>query len=191
MDDERIRLVGTEVLSQAWGTLTRATLDYRRADGSWDTLSREIYDHGNAATILLFDPARRTVLLTRQYRHPVSLNGDPAWLLEACAGLLDPGEDRLTAIMREALEETGHQPRDVEFLFDGYMSPGSLTERLSFFVGHYDDATKLAAGGGLADEGEEIELLELTLDDALGLIRSGGIIDTKTVTLLYWLALNR
>lgn len=191
MDDERIRLVGTEVLSKAWGTLSRATLDYRRADGSWHTQSREIYDHGNAAAIMLFDPVRRTVLLIRQYRHPVSLNGDPAWLLEACAGLIDDGEDKLAAVMREALEETGHQPRDVQFLFDGYMSPGSLTEKLSFFVGHYDGTTKIADGGGLVAEGEEIELLELSLDDALGLIRSGGIIDTKTITLLHWLALNR
>ena len=190
MDDERIRLVGTEILSKDWGTLTRATLDYRRADGSWHSQVREVYDHGNAATIILFDPARRMVLLTRQYRYPVSLNGDPAWLLEACAGLLD-GEDKLVAIMREALEETGHRPRDVEFLFDGYMSPGSLTEKLSFFVGHYGDDTKVAAGGGLHAEGEEIELLEMSLDDALGLIRSGAIIDTKTITLLYWLALNR
>ena len=191
MDDERIKLVGTEVLSKAWGTLSRATLDYRRADGSWQSQVREVYDHGNAATILLFDPARRTVLLTRQYRYPVSLNGDPAWLLEACAGLIDDGEDKSAAIMREALEETGHQPRDVQFLFDGYMSPGSLTEKVSFFVGHYDGTTKIAAGGGLVAEGEEIELVELGLDEALDLIGTGGIIDTKTVTLLYWLALNR
>ncbi|HTM76944.1 MAG TPA: NUDIX domain-containing protein, partial [Devosia sp.] len=118
--DERIKLVGTETLSKAWGTLTRATLDYRRADGSWQTQTREIYDHGNAATMILFDPARRTVLLTRQYRYPVSLNGDPAWLLETCAGLLDGDEDKFVGVMRETLEETGHQPRDVQFLFDGY-----------------------------------------------------------------------
>ena len=188
--DERIKLVGVETLSKAWGTLTRATLDYRRLDGTWLTQSREVYDHGNAAAIILFDPARRTVLLTRQYRYPVTLNGDAAWLIEVCAGLLD-GDDKLTGVMREALEETGHQPRDVQFLFDGYMSPGSLTEKLSFFVGHYDGTTKIADGGGLVAEGEEIELLELSLDDALGLIRSGGIIDTKTITLLHWLALNR
>ncbi len=188
--DERIKLIGIETLSKAWGTLTRATLDYRRADGSWHSQTREVYDHGNAAAIILFDPARRTVLLTRQYRYPVTLNGDPAWLIEACAGLLD-GDDKLTGIMREALEETGHRPRDVQFLFDAYMSPGSLTERLSLFVGHYDATTKITEGGGLESEGEEIELLEMSLDDALGLIQSGGIIDAKTIMLLHWLVLNR
>lgn len=188
--DERIKLVGIETLSKAWGTLTRATLDYRRLDGTWLTQTREVYDHGNAAAIILFDPARRTVLLTRQYRYPVSLNGDPAWLIEACAGLLD-GDDKLVGVMREALEETGHQPRDVEFLFDAYMSPGSLTERLSLFVGHYDASTKLAEGGGVEAEGEEIELLEMGLDEALGLVRDGGIIDAKTIMLLHWVALNR
>ena len=188
--DERIKLVGIETLSKAWGTLTRATLDYRRTDGTRHTQLREVYDHGNAAAIILFDPARRTVLLTRQFRYPVAHNGDPAWLIEACAGLLD-GDDKLTGVMREALEETGHRPRDVQFLFDAYMSPGSLTERLSLFVGHYDASTKIAEGGGLASEGEEIELLELGLDDALALIPSGGIIDAKTIMLLHWLALNR
>jgi len=188
--DERIKLVGIETLSKAWGTLTRATLDYRRLDGTWHTQTREVYDHGNAAAIILFDAARRTVLLLRQYRYPVSLNGDPAWLIEACAGLLD-GDDKLTGVMREALEETGHQPRDVQFLFDAYMSPGSLTERLSLFVGHYDASTRIAAGGGLESEGEEIELLEMGLDEALALIRSGGIIDAKTIMLLQWVALNR
>lgn len=188
--DERIKLVGTETLSQAWGTLTRATLDYRRLDGTWDRQVREVYDHGNAAAIILFDPARRTVLLTRQYRYPVSLNGDHAWLIEACAGLLD-GDDKLTGVMREALEETGHQPRDVQWLFDIYTSPGSLTERLSLFVGHYGADTKVGAGGGLEAEGEEIELLEMSLDAAMELIRTGGIIDAKTILLLQWVALNR
>jgi nudix-type nucleoside diphosphatase (YffH/AdpP family) len=188
--DQRIKLVGVKTLSKVWGTLTQATLDYRRADGTWQTQTREVYDHGNAAAIILFDPARRTVLLLRQYRYPVSLNGDPAWLIECCAGLLD-GDDKLDGVMREALEETGHQPRDVQFLFDAYMSPGSLTERLSCFVGHYDAETKIHDGGGLVAEGEEIELLEMSLDDALALIASGGIIDAKTIMLLHWLALNR
>jgi nudix-type nucleoside diphosphatase (YffH/AdpP family) len=188
--DERIKLVGIEMLSEAWGKLTRATLDYRRADGTHQTQLRECYDHGNAAAMILFDPARRTVLLTRQFRYPVAANGDPAWLIEACAGLLD-GDDPLTGIMREALEETGHQPRDVQHLFDTYPSPGSLQEKLSLFVGHYDAATKITDGGGLAEEGEEIEVLELGLDAALAMIGSGGIVDAKTVMLLQWLALHR
>lgn len=188
--DDRVKLLGVETLSDAWAKLTRATLDYRRTDGSHHTLRYECYDHGNAAAIILFDPARRTVLLTRQFRYPVAANGDPAWLIEACAGLLD-GDDPLGAIMREALEETGHQPRDVQYLFDSYASPGSLQEKLSLFVGHYDASTKLTEGGGLVHEGEEIELLELTLTDALAMIPTGAIIDSKTIMLLQWLALNR
>ena len=188
--DERVKLVATEILSRAWGTLSRVTLDYARADGTRHIQTREVYDHGNAAAIILFDPARRTVLLLRQYRYPVTLNGDPGFMIECCAGLLD-GDDKLTGVMREALEETGHRPRDVTYLFDAYMSPGSLTERLAFFVGHYDAGTKVHDGGGLVSEGEEIELLEMRLDEALGLVASGGIIDAKTILLLQWLALNR
>lgn len=185
---ERVKLVRTEILSQGWGTLSSATLNYQRADGTWQRHIREVYDHGNGAAIMLFDPTRRTVLLVRQYRYPVTLNGDPGFMLECCAGLLD-GDDKQVGIMREALEETGHKPRNVEFLFDAYMSPGSLTEKVSFFVGHYDTGTRIADGGGLVTEGEEIELLEMGLDEALDLVRTGNIIDAKTIMLLHWLAL--
>jgi nudix-type nucleoside diphosphatase (YffH/AdpP family) len=128
--NDKIRLIGTEVLSNAWGRLTRATLDYRRDDGMVQRLSRENYDHGNAASILLLNPARRTVLLVRQFRYPVFANGDPAFLLEACAGLLD-GDDPLTCARREALEETGHEPKNIEYVSDVYTSPGSVQEKVS------------------------------------------------------------
>jgi GDP-mannose pyrophosphatase NudK len=187
--NERIRMVGIETLAKGWGTLTKAIFDYRRADGRWQRQMRECYDHGNGAAMLLFNPVTRKVVLTRQFRYPVMANGDPAWLIEACAGLLD-GDDPLVAVTREALEETGYRPYGVEHLFDAYMSPGSLREKVSFFIGLYDDAAAQEAGGGLEHEGEEIEVLEMELATALALIRSGQIIDAKTIALLQWAALN-
>lgn len=180
---DKITLIGTEVLSEAWGRLTRATLDYRRDDGTVQRLFRENYDHGNAAAIVLFDPVRRTVLLVRQFRYPVLANGDPAFLLEACAGLLD-GDDPLTCARREALEETGHEPTNIVHVSDIYMSPGSVQEKVSLFVGHYDATTYRHRGGGLVEEGEELEVVEMGLDDAMAACGDGRITDGKTVVLI-------
>lgn len=187
--NDKIKLIGTEVLSNAWGRLTRATLDYRRDDGMVQRLSRENYDHGNAASILLLNPARRTVLLVRQFRYPVFANGDPAFLLEACAGLLD-GDDPLTCARREALEETGHEPKNIEYVSDVYMSPGSVQEKVSLFTGHYDETTYRHAGGGLIEEGEEVEVVEMGLDDAIAACGDGRITDGKTVVLIQHLRLG-
>lgn len=188
---ERVRIVGVETLARAWGTLTRTLMDYRRRDGVVQRFAREVYDHGNAAAILLFDPMRETVLLVRQFRYPPTLNGDAGDMLEVCAGLLDGDEDPSCTAAREALEETGHQPRDIRHICDAYASPGSLTEKVSLFIGHYDAGTHRHDGGGLAAEGEEIELVEMRLDAALALIDDGGIVDAKTLILLQRLALEQ
>ena len=187
---EKISLLNTEILSKDWGTLSRVTLDYRRDDGTVQRMSREVYDHGNAAAILLHNPETQSVLLVRQFRYPVLANGDPAFLLEACAGLLD-GDDPLTCAAREALEESGHAPRDIVHVCDAYMSPGSVQEKVSLFLGTYGADTYRTIGGGLADEGEELEVVELTLETALDMIGTGGIIDGKTIMLLQHLALKR
>lgn len=186
--DGKVTLIGTETLSDDWGTLTRVTLDYRRDDGTVQRLSRENYDHGNAAAIVLFDPDKRSVLLVRQFRYPVLANGDAAFLLEACAGLLD-GDDPETCARREAIEETGHEPRDIVHVSDVYMSPGSVQEKVSLFVGHYGEDTYRHFGGGLVEEGEELEVVEMGLDDALVACGDGRIIDGKTVILLQHLRL--
>lgn len=186
--DGKVTLIGTETLSDDWGTLTRVTLDYRRDDGTVQRLSRENYDHGNAAAIVLFEPEKRSVLLVRQFRYPVLANGDAAFLLEACAGLLD-GDDPETCARREAIEETGHEPRDIVHVSDVYMSPGSVQEKVSLFVGHYGEDTYRHFGGGLVEEGEELEVVEMGLDDALAACRDGRIIDGKTVILLQHLRL--
>jgi len=186
---DKIRLIGTEILSNDWGRLTRVTLDYRRDDGTVQRLRRENYDHGNAASILLFNPTRRTVLLVRQFRYPVLANGDPAFLLEACAGLLD-GDDPLTCARREALEETGHEPKNIAHVSDIYMSPGSVQEKVSLFLGHYDETTYRNLGGGLVEEGEEVEVVEMDLGDAVAACGDGRIVDGKTIILLQHLRLG-
>lgn len=187
----RYSIVDKQTLSGGWVRLSRYTIDYTRSDGTVQRLLREVHDHGIAAAVLLFDPIRDTVLLVRQFRLPVALNGDAADLLEACAGLLDPGEDPATAASREALEETGHVPRALVHVCDVYASPGTLTEKVALFLGQYDAGTRHADGGGLFEEGEEIELVELGLAEALAMVADGRIIDAKTVILLQHLALRR
>jgi nudix-type nucleoside diphosphatase (YffH/AdpP family) len=182
----RVRLVGTEVLSDAWYVLRRTTFDLQRRDGSWTREQREAYDRGNGATILLYDPDRGTVLLTRQFRLPAYVNGHPdGMLLEAPAGLLD-GDDAEAAIRREAEEETGVRVGEVQRLFELFMSPGSVTERVAFFAAPYRQEARVGPGGGLAGEGEDIEVVELRIGEALDAVRRGEIVDGKTVLLLQW-----
>ena len=182
--DARVRITEEKLLSDDWFVLKKTTFDYRRRDGSWQRLSRETYDRGNGASILLYNRARRTVVLTRQFRFPAFVNGCPdGMLIEACAGLLD-AEDAATCIRREAEEETGYRIGAVHKVFEAYMSPGSVTERLSFFVAPYEGVQRVSAGGGDASEGEEIEVLEPTLDEALQMVAQGEICDGKTIMLL-------
>jgi nudix-type nucleoside diphosphatase (YffH/AdpP family) len=185
----RVRVSAVRLLSSNWHVFRANTLEYQRADGEWETQHRETYDRGNGATILLYSLEKRTVLLTRQFRYPAYVNGHPDGnLIETAAGLLDD-DDPLTAIRREAREETGHEIGEVTAVFEAYMSPGSVTEKLFFFAAPYSPDTRADAGGGLAEEGEEIELLELDIDDALDRI-GGDIIDAKSIMLLQWAALR-
>lgn len=186
----RVRVAEVRLLSDNWYRLHSTTFDYLGDDGTWSTQHRETYDRGNGATILLYDRGRRTVLLTSQFRYPVYVNGHPdGVLIETAAGLLDD-DDPETAIRREAIEETGHQVGEVTHVFDAYMSPGSVTERLHFFAAPYDSSTHRHAGGGLADEGEHITVIELDIDEALSMIDDGRIADAKTIMLLQWAVLR-
>ena len=188
--EDRVRVKEVKVLSDDWYVLKKTTFDFRRRDGSWQTLSRETYDRGNGATILLFNRERKTVLLTRQFRFPAFVNGSKnGMLIEACAGLLE-NEEAEDAIRRESEEETGYQLGPVKKLFEAYMSPGSVTEKLHFFAAEYDPYSKKAEGGGDAEHGEEIEVLELDLDDALKMIEVGEIQDGKTIILLQYAKLT-
>ena len=182
--EDRVRVKEVRVLSDDWYVLKKTIFDFRRRDGSWQTLSRETYDRGNGATILLFNRERKTVLLTRQFRFPAFVNGSKnGMLIEACAGLLE-NEEAEDAIRREREEETGYHLGPVKKLFEAYMSPGSVTEKLHFFAAEYDLSSKKAEGGGHAEQGEEIEVLELDLDETLKMIEIGEIQDGKTIMLL-------
>jgi len=186
----RVRVTDVRLLSDNWYRLHSTTFDYQGDDGTWSTQSRETYDRGNGATILLYDPERRTVLLTSQFRYPVYVNGHPdGMLLETAAGLLDD-DDPETAIRREAIEETGHEVGEVTHVFDVYMSPGSVTERLHFYAAPYSAETRRSAGGGLAEEGEQITVVELSIDEALAMVDDGRIADAKTIMLLQWAVLR-
>jgi nudix-type nucleoside diphosphatase (YffH/AdpP family) len=182
---DRVMIEGAETLSDNWGRLTRYTIAYRRSDGVTERQSREVYDRGNGAAILLYNKQRRTIILTRQFRLPALLNGHPdGMLLEAPAGLLD-ADDPVTAIRREAEEETGYRVTQVEEVLAPIMSPGSVTERLHLFVGAYTAADRVSAGGGHPSEGEDIEVIEVTLDQALAMIARREIVDAKTILLVY------
>jgi len=179
-----------ELTSCGWHVLRRTTFDYRRRDGRWTTEQWETYDRGNGSTILLYDRDRRTVLLTRQFRYPVYVNGHPdGMLVEAAAGLLDD-DDPETAIRRETAEELGVTVGELTHVFDVYMSPGSVTERVHFYAAAYTPADRTTAGGGLEHDGEDIEVLELPIEQALAMVRDGRIADAKTIMLLQWAVLD-
>jgi nudix-type nucleoside diphosphatase (YffH/AdpP family) len=181
-DNERVRIRATKTLSDDWYLLRKTTFDYRMRDGSWKTVTRETYDRGNGATILLFNRERGTLLLTRQFRFPAYVNGsDDGMLVEACAGLLD-SQSPEEAIRREAEEELGVQVGEVHKVLETYMSPGSVTEKLFFFAAEYDLPSRKLTGN--YDEGEDIEVIELTLAEALGWVDDGRIQDAKTIILL-------
>jgi nudix-type nucleoside diphosphatase (YffH/AdpP family) len=179
-----------ELLASGWHVLRRTTYDHRHRAGHWTTEQRETYDRGNGATILLYDAARRTVLLTRQFRYPVYVNGHAdGYLVEAAAGLLDD-DDPEAAVRRETAEELGVDVGDLEHVFDGYLSPGSVTELVHFYAAPYSASTRTGPGGGLATDGEDIEVVELPFADALAMTADGRIADAKTIMLLQWAALS-
>ena len=186
---DRIRVRDVRLLSDNWYVLKATTFDWRRADGSWQTQSRETYDRGNGAALLPYNLAARTVVLTRQFRYPAYVNGHDGLLIEAAAGLLDNASPE-ARIRAEVEEETGYRLGEIRKIFECFMSPGSVTEKLHFFVGEYDAAMRVGDGGGLETEGEEIAVLELPFDQAMTMIGTGEIADAKTIMLLQYAALN-
>ena len=186
---DRIRIQNVRVLSDNHHALKTTTFEWRRANGEWQTQHRETYDPGDAAALLPYDLARRTVVLVRQFRYPVYVNGHDDLLVEAVAGKLDD-ESPEARIRAEAEEETGYRLGEIRKVFEAFMSPGSITEKLHFFVAEYEPGMRIGSGGGLADEGEDIEVLELPIDQALAMIADGRIADAKTIMLLQYAALN-
>lgn len=181
---ERVRVREVTLLSDNWYTLKTTRFDWRRRDGQWQEQHRETYDRGNGAALLPYDLARRTVLLVRQFRYPAFVNGHEDLLIEVAAGLLDD-EAPEVRIRGEAEEELGYRLGTVRKVFEAFMSPGSVTEKLHFFVAPYDAGMRIGDGGGLAEEGEDIEVLEVGIDEALVMVADGRIVDAKTILLLY------
>jgi nudix-type nucleoside diphosphatase (YffH/AdpP family) len=186
---DRIRVQNVRVLSDNWYTLKTTTFQWRRANGEWQTQARETYDRGNGATLLPYNLAHRTVVLVRQFRYPAYVNGYDDLLIEAAAGLLDD-ESPEVRIRAEVEEETGYRLGEISKIFEAFMSPGSVTEKLHFFVAEYRPDMKIGSGGGLASESEDIEVVELAIDQALAMIGDGRIADAKTIMLLQYAALN-
>ena len=186
---DRIRVKDVRLLSDNHYTLKTTTFEWRRANGAWQTQHRETYDRGNGATLLPYNLAQRTVVLVRQFRYPAFVSGCDDLLIEAAAGLLDNETPELR-IRAEAEEETGYRLGAITKIFEAFMSPGAVTEKLHFFVAEYEATMRIGGGGGIASEGEEIEVLELPIDQALAMIADGRIADAKTIMLLQYAALN-
>lgn len=185
-----IKILKTEVLSDNWYTLRKVTFEYAKPDGTIEVQSREAYDRGNGAVILLYNQSKRTVILTRQFRLPTFINGNlSGMMIEACAGVLDE-DDPEACIRRETMEETGYEINAVRKVLEAYMTPGSVTEKLYFYIAAYTSAMKKGKGGGVDYEHENIEVLEFEIDEAMKLVETGTIKDAKTIMLLFYVKLN-
>jgi GDP-mannose pyrophosphatase NudK len=188
--NDKVRITKREILSDNWYVLRKITYDIQGKNGEWLTQTREAYDRGNGATILLYNKEKQTVILTKQFRLPTFINGNPSgMLIEACAGLLDQDNPE-DCIRRETEEETGYKLSSVKKIFEAYMSPGSVTEILYYFIAEYTSDMKQSEGGGV-DEHENIEVLELNFTDALKMLETGEIKDGKTIILLQYLQLHK
>jgi nudix-type nucleoside diphosphatase (YffH/AdpP family) len=186
---DRVRVQNVRVLSDNHYVLKTTTVEWRRNSGEWQTQHRETYDRGNGAALLPYNLAQRSVVLVRQFRYPAFVNGYDDLLIEAAAGLLD-NESPEVRILAEAEEETGYRLGKVQKVFEAFMSPGAITEKLHFFVAEYEARMRVGSGGGIASEGEDIEVLELPIDSALAMIGDGRIADAKTIMLLQYAALH-
>lgn len=187
MDGETVHIRDVETIAQGKGKLTRVTYEQCRRDGEQQQRQREIYDNGNSAVVLPYDPARKTVLLTRQLRLPVFLQDGIERTVEACAGKLD-GESAERRIVKEMQEELGYKIMNVQRLFELYVSPAAIMEKIAFFTCSYSPQNKVSDGGGLKEEGEDIEVVEATLEEAAAMITAGEIVDAKTVILVQYLS---
>lgn len=190
MNDPKITIQKTELLSDNWYILNKVTFDYQKPDNSWITQKREVYDRGNGAAILLYNKIDKTIILTRQFRLPTYLNGNKSGMMvEVCAGLLDQDEPE-QCIIRETEEETGYRVSKVKKIMETYMSPGAITEILYLFIGEYDASMKVSEGGGLDHEQENIEVIEMPFDQAYAMIETGELKDAKTILLLQYAKIN-
>ncbi|WP_139957944.1 GDP-mannose pyrophosphatase NudK [Flavicella sediminum] len=189
--NKRVKIKDVTVLSDNWYVLNKVTFDYLRNDGTWETQIRESYDRGNGAAVFMYNKETKNIVLIKQFRLPSFLNGNESGLLiETCAGLLD-ADDPETCIKKEIFEETGYKIQEVKKVFEAYMTPGAVTEQLHCFIAEYTEAMKVDAGGGLADEQEDIEVLEMPFEKAIALLNAGEITDAKTIMLLQYAQIHK
>ncbi len=190
MQNNKVRNLKTQVLSDNWYTLRKVTFEYQKKDGNWEVQNREAYDRGNGATVMLYNRTKQTVILISQFRMPTYLNGNESgMLIESCAGLLD-GDDPETCVIKEAEEESGFKVSKVEKIFESYMSPGAVTEIIHFYIAEYHENDKVSSGGGLIEEQEDITVLEVSFEKAMSMISTGEIKDAKTIMLLQYLKIH-
>jgi GDP-mannose pyrophosphatase NudK len=186
-----VKIKKTEVLSQTKYALKKIQFDLQKDDGSWESQEKEVYERGNAATALLYNKEQHTLILTQQFRLPAYLNGNASgMLLEACAGLLDEGENADDTIKREIKEETGYAVDSVQKIYEAYSSAGALTELIHFYIAPYKKEQKVSEGGGLKEEKEDIKIIELDFSQALHMLDNGEIKDAKTIILLQYAKLK-
>jgi len=191
MNNPKVSIKKITNLSDDWYKLDKVNFDYQLETGKWQNQNRECYDRGNGATILLYNKSKSTVILTKQFRMPSYLNGnEDGMMIETCAGLLDEN-DPITCVINETFEETGYKIKNPEFVFELFTTPGAVTEKIYYFIAEYDDTMKVNDGGGLEEETEEIEVLELNYEEALQMIKTGEINDAKTIILLQYLRLEK
>jgi GDP-mannose pyrophosphatase NudK len=189
--NKNIKNIQTKILHKDWSVLKKLTYEFQKNDGTWETQVREAYDRGDGATILLYNPSEKSVILTSQFRIPTYLNGNSSGLMiEACAGKLDENEDPLECVIRESMEETGYEVKNPKKVFEVYMSPGSVTEKIHFYIAEVDKGSRKNSGGGLITEQENIDVIEIPLREALSMIQNGKIMDGKTIMLLQHLLIN-
>lgn len=191
MISTRIKNIVSKLLSDNYYILKKITFDYRLSNGTWVTQSREVYNRGDGAGILLYNKEKQTVILTKQFRMPTYMNdNEDGMLVEICAGMLDKDNPE-ACIIRETEEEVGYRLENVKKVFEAYSSPGVMTEKMYFFVGEYTDAMKVNSGGGLDSEHEDIEVLEIPFNKAVDMLNSGEIVDTRTIVLLQYAQIHK
>jgi len=186
---DRVRVNNVRLLSDNKYILKVTTLEWRRSNGVWQTQHRETYDRGNGVAVLLYNLEQKSVILVRQFRYPAFVNGHDDLMIEATAGALDDADPQ-ARIRAEIEEETGYRLSAVHRIFEAFSSPGAVTEKLHFFIAAYEPQMRVSAGGGLVEEGEDIEVLELPFAEALAMIADGRIVDVKTIVLLQYAALH-
>ena len=191
MSNKQVKNIEKKVLSDNYYILNRVSFDYLMKSGEWVNQMREVYDRGDGAGILLYNKQKQTIILTKQFRMPTYLNDNKdGFLVEVCAGLLDQDNPE-ACIIRETEEEVGYRLKSVKKVYEGYSSPGVMTEKMHFFVGEYTDDMKVSSGGGLASEHEDIEVLEIPFEKAIGMLENGEIVDTRTIVLLQYALIHK